>query len=56
MQLPLQKPPLGGFFNGYRIGGVSAGMHDFSRNKKPLVAAALPQNTDFILPDVPVRT
>lgn len=24
--------------------------------KKPLVAAALPQNTDFILPDVPVRT
>ncbi len=50
------KPPPGGFFNGYRIGGTYARMHDFNRGKKPLVAAVLPQDSGFILPDVPART
>ena len=48
-------PPLGGFFNGYRIGGAYAGMHDFNRSKKLLVATVLRQDTDFILSDVPAR-
>ncbi len=30
-------------------------MHDFNRSKKPLVAAALPQNADAILTDDSAR-
>lgn len=37
-------------------GGAYAGMRDFNRSKKPLVATVLRQDTDFILSDVPART